>query len=218
MYIPPKFKEDRIEVLHSAMKDIGVAAIISHGSDGLVASHVPVELDLTKGQFGTILCHFARPNPHVQAIEESSEVLAIFQGPQGYVTPSWYPSKYETGKTVPTLNYVAIHAYGNASTFDAPDKLLAHLKSLTNHFENQYEEPWEVDDAPRDYIEKQSKGIIGIEIQITRLDGKWKMSQNRRTPDRRGVIDGLRAQGGVTDLIIADLVEDALVGDETDMA
>ena len=209
MYLPRKFREDRIEVLHAAMLEIGTAAIVGQGPDGPIASHVPIELDPEPAPWGTIRCHFARPNPHAQSIAGGRELLLIFQGPQGYVSPNWYPSKRETGKVVPTWNYVAIHAYGRATTFEDVDALRAHLAALTDRFEETSAVPWKIDDAPADYIDGLCRAIVGIEIPLSRIEGKWKLSQNRPLPDRLGVIGGLRAQGGDASLKMAELVEAA---------
>ena len=215
MYLPRMFREERIEVLHAAMLEIGAAAVVGQGPDGPIASHVPIELDPEPAPWGTIRCHFVRANPHAQSVADGGELLLIFQGPQGYVTPNWYPSKRETGKVVPTWNYVAIHAYGTATTFEDVAALRAHLGALTNRFEASSAVPWKIDDAPAAYIDGMCRAIIGIEIRLTRIEGKWKQSQNRTLHDRLGVINGLRAQGNETSLKIADSIEAAL-GDRDD--
>jgi transcriptional regulator len=209
MYLPRKFREDRIEVLHATMLEIGAAAVVGPGPDGPIASHVPIELDPEPAPWGTIRCHLARPNPHAQSIADGQELLLIFQGPQGYVTPNWYPSKRETGKVVPTWNYVAVHAYGTATTFEDVAALRAHLGALTKRFEAGSAVPWRIDDAPADYIDGMCRAIIGIEIRLTRIEGKWKLSQNRPLHDRLGVIAGLRAQSGEARLKMAEMVEAA---------
>ena len=209
MYVPAAFREDRPDVLLAAMAAIGAATVVSPGPDGLIATHVPVEFAPDPAPLGTVRCHFARANPHAQALAAGREALLVFQGSQGYVTPSWYPTKQRTGKVVPTWNYVAVHAYGQATPFDAPDRLRAHLAALTARFERDRPSPWAVDDAPADYIAAQLRAILGFEIRLTRLDGKWKLSQNRTAEDRQGVIAGLRAEGGPDALRMADLVEAA---------
>jgi transcriptional regulator len=209
MYVPRAFQEDRTEVLHAAMKSAGAATIVSQTPQGLIATHVPIELDAEPAPLGTIRCHFARANPHAQAIAGGQEVLIVFMGPEGYVTPSWYPTKQATGKVVPTWNFVTVHAYGTAASFAAPDRLRAHLSVLTKRFEAEQPFPWSIDDAPADFIARQCGAIIGFEIRLTRLEGKWKLSQNRSAEDRRGVIDGLRAQGDEGSRTLADLVEAA---------
>lgn len=209
MYLPPAFAETRIEVLHQAMAEIGAAAIVGQGPDGLIATHAPIELVPEPAPWGTIRCHFARPNPHAAAIEAGAELLLIFQGPQGYITPSWYPSKKATGKVVPTCNYVAVHAYGTARTETDTAWLRRHLAALTDRHEGGYAVPWGIDDAPADFIDGLTKAIVGLEITLTRIEGKWKSSQNRSDADRLGVIAGLRAQGDDTSQALADLVETA---------
>jgi transcriptional regulator len=206
MYLPRKFCEDRIEVLHATMLEIGAAAVVGQGPDGPIASHVPIELDPEPAPWGTIRCHFVRANPHAQFVADGQELLLIFQGPQGYVTPNWYPSKRETGKVVPTWNYVAIHAYGRATIFEDVAALRAHLGALTDRFEGRSAVPWKIDDAPADFIDGLCRAIVGIEIPLSRIEGKWKMSQNRPLHDRLGVANGLRALGDETSLKIADLV------------
>lgn len=208
MFIPPAFRENRIDVLHKMMRDIGGAVIVGRDSSGLVGTHVPIELDPQPAPLGTLRCHFARANPH-SATVSGSELLLIFQGPQGYVTPSWYPSKHATGKAVPTWNYVAVHAYGTATTFEDIDRLRAHLSALTNYRESPYQIPWKIDDAPESYIDGMCQAIIGIEIKLSRIDGKWKLSQNKSVYDRVGVINGLRSQGDEASNRMADLVEGA---------
>jgi transcriptional regulator len=207
MYVPKMYGEDDVDALHAAMREIGAAVVVGQGAEGLVATHVPIELDASAGGNGVIRCHFAKPNPHAAVIESGGELLVIFQGPQGYVSPNWYPSKHQTGKAVPTWNYVAIHAYGTATAYGDPKKLKAHLAALTNHFESPYAAPWKIEDAPDGFIDGMCGAIVGIEIEITRLEGKWKMSQNKSVTDARGVVNGLRAQGGDTSTAIADLIE-----------
>lgn len=209
MYIPEAFKETDTDALFGLMGSLGVATVICAGPDGMIASHVPVEVDREAGPRGSIRCHFAKPNPQQALIAGGAEVLFIFQGPQAYVTPSWYPTKAETGKVVPTLNYAAVHAYGAGRVIDDPAAAKRHLGALTAHFEAGFQEPWKITDAPDDFIDRLMKGITVVEVALTRLEGKWKMSQNRPEGDRRGVADGLHAQGR-TD--VANLVEKYALG------
>jgi transcriptional regulator len=146
---------------------------------------------------------------------EGRELLFIFQGPQVYVTPSWYPTKRRTGKVVPTLNYVAVHAYGKVAAILEGARLRAHLAALTDRFEDSNDPPWKIDDAPAEFIEGMCRAITGVQVPLTRIEGKWKLSQNRNKGDRLGVVKGLREQGDAASLAMADLVEDAMV-DETD--
>lgn len=209
MFVPSVFREDRIEVLHRAMRDIAAATLVSQGPDGLIATHVPIELDSSAGENGVLRCHFAKANPHAAVVADGGELLAIFQGPQGYVTPSWYPSKAETGKVVPTWNYVAIHAYGTATPMTDTDTLKGHLARMTAGHEARSAAPWSLDDAPEDFINGMCRAIVGLEIALNRIEGKWKLSQNRSPGDRAGVLAGLRATDDPANARLADLVEQA---------
>lgn len=204
MYIPAAFREDRTEVMLDLMAGCSVATVVTNSSDGLCASHVPVEVDPTAGEFGTVRFHLARANEQHKVLLAGGEALLIFQGPLAYLTPSWYPSKKETGKVVPTLDYAAVHAYGQAREIVEVDDLKRHLSALTDHFEQPYAIPWALSDAPSDYIDRLTKFIVGIEVPVQRLEGKWKMSQNRPRLDRQGVALGYRAAGND---VMADLVE-----------
>ncbi len=195
MYVPPLFKDDRIDVLHDAIRHSGLATLVTLTTDGLIASHVPMLLDAEPAPYGTLLGHVARPNPQARGAAAGVQALAIFQGPDVYITPSWYATKRENGKVVPTWNYVAIHAYGPVEFFDAPERLHAIVTRLTERQEAARAEPWAVSDAPADYVEGMLKGIVGFALPITRLEGKWKMSQNRPAQDRAGVVAGLKAEG-----------------------
>jgi transcriptional regulator len=193
LYVPPLFKEDRIDVLHDAIRRSGLATLITNTADGLIASHVPMLLDAQPTPYGTLIGHLARPNP--QARGAIGEALAIFQGPEAYITPSWYETKRETGKVVPTWNYVAVHAYGTVEFFDDRERLRDVVTRLTERQEAPRAAPWAVTDAPADFIDVMLKGIVGFAMPIVRLEGKWKMSQNRPPADRAGVVDGLEAEG-----------------------
>jgi transcriptional regulator len=191
VYLPPLFKEDRIEVLHEAIRNTGLATLVTLMADGLIASHVPMLLDASPGPYGTLLGHVARPNPQARGSLAGTEALAIFQGPDAYITPSWYETKRRDAKVVPTWNYVTVHAYGTVEFFNDADRLLDVVTRLTNREEGRRAEPWAVTDAPPDYIDGMLRGIVGFAIPITRLEGKWKMSQNRPAEDRAGVVAGL---------------------------
>ncbi len=216
MYTPQHFREERPEVLFDAMRTIGAATLVSPGPEGLVASHLPIEVmagpigEASSPDTGStparLYCHFAKPNSHGASISDGDELLLIFQGPQSYISPSWYPSKQVTGKVVPTLNYAAIHAYGTVRMFDDLAGKRRHLTALSDHFESAYAKPWALSDAPDDYIESMCNGIIGCEITLTRLEGKWKMSQNKSEEDREGSINGLRASGETENRRIADIM------------
>ena len=195
MYIPPLHKEDRIDVLHDAIRRTGLATLVTLIGDGLIASHVPMLLDPEPAPYGTLLGHLARPNPQARGATPGVQALAIFQGPDAYITPSWYATKRETGKVVPTWNYVIIHAYGPVEFFNDTERLRAIVTRLTDRQEQARAEPWAVTDAPADFIDGMLKGIVGFALPIARLEGKWKMSQNRPAEDRARVIDGLKDQG-----------------------
>jgi transcriptional regulator len=202
MYNPPLFREDRIEVLHDAIRRAGLVTLVTQTADGLIASHAPMLLDLEPAPYGTLIGHLARPNP--QARGAIGEGLAIFQGPDAYITPSWYATKRQNGKVVPTWNYVAIHAYGAVEFFNDPERLRDVVTRLTERQEAGRAQPWAVTDAPADFIDGMLKGIVGFAMPIARLEGKWKMSQNRPAEDRAGVISGLEAEQRpeVADLIL----------------
>lgn len=193
MYLPPAFKQDSTAILHDAIRRAGLATLVTLTEDGLIASHVPLLLDPEPAPYGTLIGHLARPNP--QARGATGEALAIFLGPDAYITPSWYATKRETGKVVPTWNYVAIHAAGPIEFFHDPDRLLNVVTRLTERHEGERAAPWAVSDAPDDFIQVMLKGIVGFSIRVTRLEGKWKMSQNRPEIDRAGVVAGLTADG-----------------------
>ena len=197
MYVPAHFAEDRKDILHSAMRAAGLATLVTLTADGLIASHVPLLLDAEAGPNGTLVGHLARANPQATAAP-IGEALVIYTGPDAYITPSWYATKREHGRVVPTWNYVAIHAYGTLEVFDDAERLHALVSRLTAHKETPRAEPWAVTDAPARFIEGQLKGIVGFALPIARLQGKWKMSQNRPPEDRAGVVAGLEAEGEAT--------------------
>jgi transcriptional regulator len=158
------------------------------------------------GPYGVIECHLARPNPHWRDLAECHEALMIFQGPEGYITPNWYPSKAQHGKAVPTWNFAVVHAYGRPEVMKEKDWLLRHVTELTAQQESREAEPWVPSDAPAPYIEVMLRGIIGFRFAITRLEGKWKMSQNRERQDQVGVVEGLSNRGDGDDLEIAKVI------------
>jgi transcriptional regulator len=195
MYVPEQFAEHRLPVLHGAMAEAGLANLITVGADGILASPVPLMLDPDAGPYGTLIGHLARGNPQWHATDTASEALAIFMGPDAYVSPSYYATKRETGKVVPTWNYVTIHAYGSITFSNDTEELLQVVTRLTARHETGRAAPWAVSDAPPAFTQAQLKGIIAFRLKITRLQGKWKMSQNRTAQDRQGVVGGLRDDG-----------------------
>lgn len=194
MYLPPFNAETDRTVLHALIRARPLGSWVTQDETGLVANHVPFLLDADRGEHGTLLAHVARANPVWRGLAGGSESLVIFQGAQGYVTPSWYAAKREHGKVVPTWNYAVVHAHGVARAIDDRDRLRTLVARLTDRHEAPRAEPWRLADAPAGYIDGLLGAIVGIEIPITRLTGKWKLSQNRSLADRRGVADGLGAQ------------------------
>lgn len=207
MYQPAHFREDRLEVQHQLIRAHPLGLLVSAGEGGLVADHVPFLLEAGALALGTLRCHVARANPHWQRLASAAEVLIVFQGPQAYITPSWYPSKREHGKVVPTWNYVVVHAWGRPQVMDDPAWLRRQIECLTRQQEATRAAPWHVNDAPAPFIDAQIKAIVGIEIPIGRIEGKWKVSQNRPEADRDGVRAGLAEQGALS-ARISDLVAD----------
>jgi transcriptional regulator len=195
MYQPPHFREDRLDVQHDLIRSHPLGLLITSGPGGLMANPIPFLIDSGASERGTLLCHMARANPQWRELAAVEECLVVFQGPQDYVTPSWYATKRETGKVVPTWNYATVHAWGKPAVIDDPDWLRRQIESLTQAREASRPEPWQVDDAPAAFVTAQIKGIIGVEIPIGRIEGKWKVSQNRPEPDRAGVAAGYREQG-----------------------
>jgi transcriptional regulator len=193
VYVPAHFREDRVDILHDAIRRAGLATLVSMTVDGLIASHIPLLLDPAPAPYGTLIGHLARPNPQAHGV--CGEVLAIFTGPDAYITPSYYPTKRESGKVVPTWNYTAIHAYGTMTFFDDPARLRDVVTRLTDRHERERAVRWAVTDAPEDFVTGMLKGIVGVSLAITRLEGKVKLSQNRPEADRTGVVAGLRRDG-----------------------
>jgi transcriptional regulator len=196
VYVPSDFREERVPVLHETIRQIALGTLVTAGDDGFIASHVPMLIDPEPQPFGTLSGHIARANPQGKALRAGAAALAIFLGPEAYISPGWYPTKAETGKVVPTWNYVAIHASGRLRFFDDAERLKALVTRLTERHEAPRATPWQVSDAPADYIQGMLRAIIGFELVIERLEGKWKMSQNRPAADRAGVVAGLRREGG----------------------
>ena len=205
MYIPPAFRDDDLTSLHATIREARLANLITMTADGLIATPLPLLLDSASGPQGVLLGHMARANPQWSS-PPVGEALAIFMGPDAYVSPSWYPTKQETGKVVPTWNYITVHAYGTVEFFEDPGRLHAAVSRLTGHHEAARPKPWAVDDAPETYIQAQLRGIVGVQLTITRLEGKRKLSQNRSAPDREGVIAGLAASAGDNDLTVARIM------------
>lgn len=194
MYQPHVFREERLEILHSFIRDHPLATLITAGSGGLLANLVPFTL-VDGGEKGTLRAHVAKPNDQVDALRSGAETLVVFQGLDAYITPSWYVSKREHGRVVPTWNYTVVQARGTPRVIDDPDWLRAQIQDLTAAQEQRRLTPWTVSDAPEPFISGQIKTIIGIEIPISAIEGKWKVSQNRSAADRQSVEEGLRKEG-----------------------
>src|SRR5688500_8120161 len=209
MYAPKHFEETRVDVLHDLIRTYPFGALVTLTPGGLDANHIPFEVDPTPGPFGTLRGHVARANPVWRDVTPDAAALVIFQGADGYVSPSWYPTEAETGKVVPTWNYAVVHAHGVPRFIDDRAWLRAFVEQLTSRHEAGRREPWRITDAPADFIDKQVGAIIGVEMPITRLTGKGKVSQNRPAPDRDGVVDGLLREGGPSGAAMADLVRRA---------
>ena len=207
MYLPSHFEETRVEILHRLIRAHPLGALVTFGADGLDANHVPFEIDPDPAPFGTLRAHVARANPVWREFSKEVEPLVIFQGAQTYVTPSWYRTKTETGKVVPTFNYIVVHAYGTMRVFEDSAWLRKFVSGLTDRFEASRAQPWAVTDAPEDFVAMQLRAIVGVEIQLTRLIGKWKTSQNRPAADQLGVIAGLRDSDDAVARAMAAAVE-----------
>lgn len=205
MYIPPAFRDDDLSRIHQSIREASFATLVTAAEDGLIGTPLPMFLDTGDGEKGTLYAHLARANPQWKSTP-SGEGMAIFMGPNAYITPSWYATKRETGKVVPTWDYVAIHAYGPVEFFEDADRLLDVVIRLTNLHEQARAAPWAVSDAPSDFIKSQLRGIVGVRIPITRLDGKRKLSQNYSIEDQQGVIEGLSRSGNDQETAVARLI------------
>lgn len=206
MYVPRAFAVDDIKILHQQMQASPLPVLVTHASQGLLASHVPMLLNSDEGPCGTLYGHLARANPHWQDLAQGTEALVIFAGEQAYISPTFYPGKADHGKAVPTWNYLAVHAYGMAEVFDDAERLLALVSRLSDRQEANRPAPWAVSDAPADYVDSMLKAIVGFRLPITRLQGKRKLSQNRDARDQAGVRQGLLANPNPQDHALAHLM------------
>jgi transcriptional regulator len=206
MYIPNHNEETRTEVLDRLMRSQPLAALVTMGDSGLFATHLPLVLHREDNQNAVLRGHLARANRQWKEFSREIDSLAIFSGPQHYITPSWYPEKAETGKVVPTWNYAVVHAYGRLSIIEDPEWLLTHLNSLTDTHEAAQPSPWSVSHAPADFITNIARGIVGLEMRIDRLEGKWKVSQNQTEQTRASVAEGLKALGTEDSFAMSELV------------
>ncbi len=208
MYTPAQFKVEDAGEAHALMRAHPFAILVTQGADGMTATHLPTVLKVDAASpLGRIECHVARPNSQWRTIAADADALMIFQGPNAYIRPGWYPSKAEHGKAVPTWNYAAVHAYGPLRVMSDKAWLLAHVGELSDQQEAPYEARWSTADAPESYLEVMARGIVGLTLEITRFDGKMKMSQNRDLRDRTGVMEGLGGRGETRDAETAALVD-----------
>ncbi len=205
MYTPPAFRDDDRDSLRATIRASRLATLVTGTVDGVLATPLPLYLEENEGEHGVLYGHLARANPQGRAAA-LGEALAIFMGPDAYVTPSWYETKQETGKVVPTWNYVAVHAYGPVEFFDDAVRLLDVVTRLTNLHEGARARPWTVSEAPPEFVQAQLRGIIGLRLPITRLEGKRKLSQNRSPADRANVAAGLAASERATDREVGALI------------
>ncbi|MEQ1486590.1 FMN-binding negative transcriptional regulator [Methyloglobulus sp.] len=203
MYIPKYFEVTNVKVIHKLIHDYPLATLVTTSANGLNANHIPMHLTDTLESYGTLRGHVARSNPLLEDIHGENQSLAIFHGPNAYITPTWYETKKEHGKVVPTWNYVVVHAYGNLQIVDKPEWLRTQIEALTDQNESQFSEPWAITDAPVEFTEKLFESIVGIEMKITKLLGKWKVSQNQPLENQLSVIKGLKdkQQQDMADLI-----------------
>jgi transcriptional regulator len=206
MYQPPAFREERLNVLHALIREHPLALLITSGAAGLEANPVPFLVDAGDGPQGTLRAHLARANPQLRALAEGGEALAVFQAANAYVSPGWYASKREHGRVVPTWNYAVVQVRGTPRVIDEAPWLRALVGRLTERHEAGRAHPWSVQDAPEDFVVAQLKGIVGVEIPIARIDGKFKLSQNRPEPDRAGVAAGLAAEPDAQSRAIAEMM------------
>lgn len=194
MYLPAHFEENRREVIDALIGAQPFGALVTHGANGLDANHLPFEFDPARGPFGTLRAHVARANPVWREAAESPDALVIFQGPAAYISPTWYPSKHETHRQVPTWNYIVVHAHGRIVVHDDEAFVRGLVARLTRKMEAGEPTPWKMGDAPADYVAQMLGAIVGIEIEVTKLTGKWKLSQNKTPADIRHAGETLLAR------------------------
>ncbi len=210
MYIPPAFRDSDLPALQTQIAASGLTTLVSVGANGPIVSNLPIIFDANVGPFGMIAGHLARGNPQWHESNLDIPAIAIFMGADAYVSPSYYPSKQEHGKVVPTWNYSMIVARGRLEIFEDADALRAQVEMLTKRFEGRFEKPWEVSDAPDDYIARQIKGIVGIRLRIESIEGKAKLNQNRSAADQEGVVAGLAPSPRAADREVAEQMRSRL--------
>jgi transcriptional regulator len=210
MHIPNQFKETNVETLQSFIRKYPLCTIITHSSKGMDANHIPLHVQTTPAPYGYLTGHIDKANPMAQDIRLNSDILAVFSGPSTYITPSWFATKKEGGKVVPTWNFAVVHARGKARVIDDKKWLQEQLAAFTDHNESAFPSQWHLSDAPLEFTEKLINGVFGLEIVITELIGKWKVNQNEPAINRKGVIDGLSASQSPNAAEMAALVAGAM--------
>ncbi len=210
MYQPPQFRQEDRERIHALMRENPFGLLITSGASGLLANGVPLAFDPSAGELGVLRGHLARANGQWRDCAGGTEALVVFRGVDHYVRPGWYETKRETGKVVPTWNYAMVQARGTATAVEDADWLRAQVSEVTGMMESAHPDAWAASDAPEDFMKAQLKGIVGIEIVLTDLVGKWKTSGNRPEADRRGVVEGLRGLGSDEAETMAALVAETL--------
>ena len=203
MYIPKQFEETDVAKMHELIRSHPLATLVTLTPSGLNANHIPLILTESENEAGVLQGHVARSNPMWRDAEREREVLAVFQSGEAYISPNWYATKEQTGKVVPTWNYSVVHAHGFMTVHEDAEWLRIQITKMTDLREARFPVPWKVSDAPADYIEKLIGSIVGIEIVVNRLEGKWKVSQNQPLENRSGVIEGLTRRGDVGDIEMA---------------
>jgi len=209
MYMPAHFEENRRDVIDALIGAQPFGALVTHGANGLDANHLPFEFDPARGPFGTLRAHVARANPVWKEAAEAPDALVIFQGPAAYISPTWYPSKHETHRQVPTWNYIVVHAHGRIVVHDDEAFVRGLVARLTRKMEAGEPVPWKMGDAPADYLAQMLGAIVGIEIEVTKLTGKWKLSQNKTPADIRNAGQTLLARESDTQHALGHAMLDA---------
>jgi len=213
MYQPKSFRQDNVDEMKAMMKAYPLATLVTTGQHGLEANHIPLILKEVATGEHVLWGHMAKANPLWQELDDSASVLAIFHGPNGYVSPNYYPTKQEHGKVVPTWNYVAVHVRGQLAFIHEDHWKLEMLNNLTAQHESQQKDPWSVNDAPKEFTQSLLGAIVGFEIRVTAIDGKWKAGQNQPHKNRKGTIDGLSVSPNQADIKMAEVMSDMLKPD-----
>ncbi len=210
MFLPGVFREDRPEIQYQLMREHCLGALTAVTDDGIEVDHLPFLIPQPYDKIPVLQTHVSRRNTIWERLNPDREVVVVFQGPEHYISPTWYPGSKTHGKVAPSWNYMVVHAYGMVRVQENQDWLMRHLHELTEQQEAQRSGPWKMTDSPEGYAEHLSQQVVGIEISVSRMPGKWQVSQHRSIPDRMGVINGLRAENSSSALTIADLIQENL--------